>query len=212
MSAVPTSVVELEPNDEIFAGISESEFGVEQSAHLSGAFDIDFFRFKPVAPGLIELNFSADDGGATRFELTQFALDGMPVDGSTQTVQGDGTLLFYADDVADGVYIRVSAAIGESEMPFSEDGLAGAPAETAYAFTANWFAYAAPGNEQEPNDYYADPLTAGADAMMAGRVESSDDEDWFYVDIEAASTVSFAVLLGQTPAAGSKPIYAAVYG
>ena len=212
MSAVPTSVVELEPNDEIFAGISESEFGVEQSAHLSGASDIDFFRFKPVAPGLIELNFSADDGGATRFELTQFALDGMPVDGSTQTVQGDGTLLFYADDVADGVYIRVSAAIGESEMPFSEDGLAGAPVETAYAFTANWFAYAAPGNEQEPNDYYADPLTAGADAMMAGRVESSDDEDWFYVDIEAASTVSFAVLLGQTPAAGSKPIYAAVYG
>ena len=127
---MPAPIVELEPNDELFAGISESAFGVEQSAHLSSTFDLDFFRFMPSAPGLIELNFSADDGGATRFELSQFTPDGMPVDGSTQTVQGYGTLLFYADEVADGVFIRVSTAISESDLPPSEDGMAGPVVET----------------------------------------------------------------------------------
>ena len=203
---------EVEPNDQFLSVESETVLGTERSARLSGAFDIDFFRLQPSAPGLVEVRFSADDGGATRFELSLFNADGTPVDGSAQTVQGSDTLLFYANETTGGIYLRVTAAASESATEPSENGSAEAPIEIPYAFTAKWFPYAAPNTEQEPNDYYADPLVGETSAPIAGNVTDSADEDWFYVDIDAASTVSFAVLLGQTPATNTKPLYAAVYG
>ena len=211
MPPVSASVAELEPNDDFSSVSADTKFGVVQSASLSGFRDVDFFRFTPSAPGLIAVNLSAGDGGAARFELTLFAPNGTPVEGSTQTVQGSDSLLFYADDVTGGVSIRVSATSSESNLSPAQDGEDPQQIETPYTFTANWFAYAPPGTEQEPNDFYADPLISEQPGPVAGTVSDSSDEDWFYVDVEAASNVSFAVLLAQAPTAGSKPIYAAAY-
>ena len=212
MYANSSPLGEVEPNDQFLSVNSATAFGTELSARLSGSSDIDFFRFLPSSPSLVEVRFSADDGGAMRFELALFKADGTPVEGSMQTVQGSDTLLFYADETTGGIYLRVNAAASESATEPFEDGSTEAPIDTPYVFTANSFPYAAPNTEQEPNDYFADPLASETNAPITGTVTSSADEDWFYVDIDAASTVSFAVLLAQIPSANTKPLYAAVYG
>ncbi|NCW45577.1 MAG: hypothetical protein EBV77_08930, partial [Gemmatimonadaceae bacterium] len=120
---------------------------------------------------------------------------GIPLSDSGYQVEADESLLFFVEGPGD-YFLRIG---GEGDAPGG-----------AYRFTPSFFALSAPGNEQEPNDLYADPLDSSPGALMQGVISKADDADWFFINTTEPAKIVFDVTLSSAPASGVSPLYLSV--